>query len=235
MIEAHDHSRVSPEGRALGDKVTQENAALAQIAELLTFDGKGPAGSAEIVRLVAAHIRMNMEHGRIIHDMVVANQAAWIEWKHGGGAEDAMQWVENGLAGPGMIPGEADDDIPEDDPILLDAQAYFDRYSTWADDGKTACAKTATRMQAAKHDTKLLDFVEAELVTIKCVSVPTPGGDDADTAFEIVQYHMEPPRERMIGYGSTARAAIRDAIRATDPQGDLFDVQWERAECGGAA
>ena len=236
------NDNVKPFTLIQGDKVSQENAALAQIAEFLTFDGKGPAGPAEIVRLVAAHIRMNREHGRIIHDMVVANQAAWIEWKHGGGADAAMEWVENGLAGPGMIPGEADDDIPEDDPILQNAQDYFDRYSTWredgrtaGEDGKTAGEKTAVRMRAANHDTKLLDFVEAELVTVKCVSMPTPGGDDADTAFEIVQYHMAPPRERTIGYGSTARAAIRDAIRATDPQGDLFAVQWERAENGGFA
>lgn len=217
------------------DKVTQENAALAQLAELLTFNGKAPAGPAEIVKLVAAHVRMNRELGGIIHDMTVANQAAWIEWKHGGGAEEAMQWIENGLTGPGMIPGEADDDIPEDDPILRNAQAYFDRYSTWGADGKACGDKTAARMRAANHDTRLLDFVEAELVTVKCVSVPTPGGDDADTAFEIVQYHMAQPHERVIGYGNTARAAIKDAIRATDPQGDLFNLQWERAENGGAA
>jgi len=42
----------------------------------------------------------------IIHDMTVANQAAWIEWKHGKGAEAAMKWIHNGLAGPGFIPDE---------------------------------------------------------------------------------------------------------------------------------
>lgn len=43
-------------------------------------------------------------YGEIIHNMVVGNQAAWIEWKHGKGAEAAMKWVHNGLAGPGNIP-----------------------------------------------------------------------------------------------------------------------------------
>ena len=43
---------------------------------------------------------------KIIHDMVVSNQAAWIEWQHGKGAEAAMTWVHNGLAGPGQIPDE---------------------------------------------------------------------------------------------------------------------------------
>ena len=40
----------------------------------------------------------------LIHDMVVGNQSAWIEWKHGKGAKAGMQWIENGLAGPGNIP-----------------------------------------------------------------------------------------------------------------------------------
>jgi hypothetical protein len=37
---------------------------------------------------------------------IVAMQAAWIEWKHGAGAEAAMQWIENTLVGPGHIPAE---------------------------------------------------------------------------------------------------------------------------------
>ena len=41
---------------------------------------------------------------KIIHNMVTANQAAWIEWRHGKGAESAMHWIENGLAGPGFVP-----------------------------------------------------------------------------------------------------------------------------------
>lgn len=56
---------------------------------------------------------------RILHDQVVANQAAWIEWQHGGGAERAMEWVQNGLFGPGHIPDE-------DEQWGKDAQAYYD-------------------------------------------------------------------------------------------------------------
>lgn len=54
--------------------------------------------------------------GQCIHNMVVAEQAAWIEWQHGAGAEDAMQWIENGLIGPGHIP----------DHDGKSAQEYFD-------------------------------------------------------------------------------------------------------------
>ncbi len=59
------------------------------------------------------------ELGKIIHNMTVAQQAAWIEWRHGAGAEAGMQWIENGLAGPGQIPAE-------DEPYGTEAQAYFD-------------------------------------------------------------------------------------------------------------
>jgi hypothetical protein len=55
----------------------------------------------------------------IIHDMVVAQQAAWIEWQHGEGAEAAMRWIHNGLCGPGHIPDE-------DAPYGKEPQAYFD-------------------------------------------------------------------------------------------------------------
>lgn len=54
-----------------------------------------------------------------VHDQVVANQAAWIEWRHGRGAEAGMQWVENGLFGPGQIPDE-------DEPYAKEAQAWMD-------------------------------------------------------------------------------------------------------------
>ena len=42
----------------------------------------------------------------IIHDHTAVMQAAYIEWKHGRGAEAAMEWIENTLCGPGLIPDE---------------------------------------------------------------------------------------------------------------------------------
>ena len=56
---------------------------------------------------------------RIIHNMVVANQAAWIEWQHGQGAESAMKWIHNGLVGPGHIPDETA-------PYGKEPQAWYD-------------------------------------------------------------------------------------------------------------
>jgi hypothetical protein len=49
------------------------------------------------------HSRAIETAGKITHNMTVANQAAWIEWKHGAGADSAMEWIENGLIGPGLI------------------------------------------------------------------------------------------------------------------------------------
>jgi len=57
--------------------------------------------------------------GKICHDQTTANQAAWIEWQHGAGAEAAMRWIHNGLWGPGLIPDE-------DAPYGKEAQAWMD-------------------------------------------------------------------------------------------------------------
>jgi len=57
-----------------------------------------------------------LDFGWMIHDDMTVMQAAWIEWKHGGGAEAAMEWIENSLDGPGLIPDDA----------IVDAQEFFD-------------------------------------------------------------------------------------------------------------
>lgn len=74
-----------------------------------------PMESEEIARLKSALNDM----GKAIHDMTVAQQAAWIEWQHGKGAEAGMVWIQNGLFGPGLIPDE-------DEPYGKEAQAWFD-------------------------------------------------------------------------------------------------------------
>lgn len=57
--------------------------------------------------------------GAICHDLTVTMQAAWIQWQHGLGAEEAMKWIHNRLWGPGLIPDESE-------PYGKDAQAYYD-------------------------------------------------------------------------------------------------------------
>lgn len=70
---------------------------------------------SEIAMLKKAY----QELGKMFHDQIVAQQAAWIEWQHGQGAEAGMRWIENGLCGPGHIPEEGE-------PYGTEAQAYFD-------------------------------------------------------------------------------------------------------------
>ena len=61
-----------------------------------------------------------IEANTIINNLIVANQAAWLEWQHGKGAENAMVWIHNGLVGPGHIPDDSDDDCE------TDAQKFYD-------------------------------------------------------------------------------------------------------------
>ena len=78
--------------------------------------------AAEIHRLQAEVERLTRGQkslGECIHNMTVANQSAWIEWQHGKGAEEAMRWIHNGLAGPGFIPDE-------DEPYGKESQAWYD-------------------------------------------------------------------------------------------------------------
>ena len=51
-------------------------------------------------------------------DSIVTMQAALIEWKHGNGAEAALQWIVNTLCGPGLLPDP-------DAPYGKDAQRFM--------------------------------------------------------------------------------------------------------------
>ncbi len=64
------------------------------------------------------HARASLSFAYIVEHQVLAMQAAYIEWIHGGGAEKAMAWIANTLDGPGLIPTDAEG---------TDAQAFFDR------------------------------------------------------------------------------------------------------------
>ena len=55
---------------------------------------------------------------RMYEDLIVGNQSAWIEWKNGKGAKAGMQWIENSLSGPSLIPSD-------NEPYFKDPQLYF--------------------------------------------------------------------------------------------------------------
>ncbi len=66
-----------------------------------------------------AQARATLGMAYVVDHLVLAMQAAWLEWKHGDGAEHAMIWIENTLDGPDQIP-----DVAETGTV---AQAFFDK------------------------------------------------------------------------------------------------------------
>jgi hypothetical protein len=68
------------------------------------FRGGVKLSEAEMVELLKLKDSLLSDLGKIIQDLTVSMQASWIEWKHGKGAEGAMVWIHNSLAGPGFIP-----------------------------------------------------------------------------------------------------------------------------------
>ncbi|MEE1914983.1 ead/Ea22-like family protein [Pseudomonas asiatica] len=78
------------------------------------------ASPASILELLAENKALRMQvkeldlmFGRYLLGM----RASVVEWQKGNGADAAMQWIWNGLRGPGELP-------PEEE---TQAQAYFDR------------------------------------------------------------------------------------------------------------
>lgn len=115
----------------------------------------------EVARLKRAVKMLN----DALHNHIVANQSAWIEWRHGAGAEAAMRWVHNGLAGPDLIPDE-------DAPYGKEAQAWYDannadplppchcgRPSNTAGAAGSACSEAHYREAAARQKASGTDGV----------------------------------------------------------------------------
>jgi len=66
--------------------------------------------------------RLLGERTKSMEELLVVMQAVLIEWKHGRGADAALQWVVNTLAGPGLLPDA-------DAPYGREAQMWFNEHS----------------------------------------------------------------------------------------------------------
>jgi hypothetical protein len=78
------------------------------------------------LRKAAKHSAMRIKELDLLFGRyLLGMRAAVIELEHGQGAEEAMRWIVNGLAGPGQF-------APDD---ATDAQAYFDREIVAVDAG----------------------------------------------------------------------------------------------------
>lgn len=100
----------------------QMRALIADDRHAATFQTSGQYRT-NLLTAIDEVIRQQHQHniilGSALHNNGVAMQAAWIEWQHGAGAEEAMDWIHNTLCGPGLIPDE-------EEPHGTNAQAYFD-------------------------------------------------------------------------------------------------------------
>lgn len=107
MSEVHRYKVVtmlSEEGNRIGYDPHGPDVVMAEAYDRLTADNQD-------LRMLVKE--MDLLFGRYLLGM----RASVVEWRHGKGADAAMQWIWNGLAGPGELP-------PEEE---TQAQAYFDR------------------------------------------------------------------------------------------------------------
>lgn len=56
-----------------------------------------------------------------------------------------------------------------------------------------------------------LAALEKECWSLRCIDLPT-GGGDADVGWEVISHHMAVPRERREGFGWTPLDAVQDAV-----------------------
>jgi hypothetical protein len=66
-----------------------------------------------------------------------------------------------------------------------------------------------------------LETLEGNCWDLRCIDIPT-GGGDADIGWNIVEHHMGPPKERIVGRGRSPREALQDATSTLS-----------RPKCGG--
>lgn len=73
-----------------------------------------------------------------------------------------------------------------------------------------SCRAAEHSLATAQSEAELLSILETQSWGLIPVDVPT-GGDDADIAWHVIEYHMSKPHERVIGHGETPAKAIRSA------------------------
>lgn len=107
MSEVHRYKVVamlSGDGNRIGYDPYGPDVVMAEAYDRLTTENQD-------LRMLVKE--MDLLFGRYLLGM----RASVVEWRHGKGSDAAMQWIWNGLVGPGELPPEQE----------TQAQAYFDR------------------------------------------------------------------------------------------------------------
>ncbi|MCU1326168.1 MAG: hypothetical protein JWN34_1538, partial [Bryobacterales bacterium] len=68
-----------------------------------------------------------------------------------------------------------------------------------------------------------LKVLEDACWDLRCVSDPIADTGDADVLWQVVGHWMSKPHDRVIGYGYSPLAAIKDAQRPRDYEGNLIE------------
>jgi len=58
---------------------------------------------------------------------------------------------------------------------------------------------------------ELLELLEEHCWDIRCIDLPT-GGGDADVEWQIIEHHIAAPQERVIAFGTSLKEALKQAI-----------------------
>lgn len=78
-----------------------------------------------------------------------------------------------------------------------------------------------------RKDKARLDLIENSCWDLRCVDEPTPGGDDGDIAWIIIEHHMSAPKERQLAYEYSARRAIDAALNPAPEPGEIDEPEDE--------
>jgi hypothetical protein len=104
-------------------------------------------------------------------------------------------------------------------PVDLEAIAEIVQFERAAGSGHYDTAQKLleyfVRCQAvsaplASNASDPLETLEGNCWDLRCIDIPT-GGGDADIGWNIVEHHMGPPKERIVGRGRSPREALQDA------------------------
>ncbi len=70
---------------------------------------------------------------------------------------------------------------------------------------------TQCNEQSGEQLSQALEIIEQNCWDLRCVDIPT-GADDADIGWQIIEHHMAPPKERIVGYGKSPMEALNEAM-----------------------
>ena len=82
--------------------------------------------------------------------------------------------------------------------------------------------------KSRSFDTSVQDplaVLEDNCWDMRCFDIPT-GGGDADIGWSVIEHHMAPPKERVVGTGRSPREALQDAaVALTRPQREAPPIE----------